>query len=61
MPGDVNADGKVDGKDIALAAMAFGSCPGYSRWNGATDENEDNKIDGKDIVLIALNFGKTYP
>jgi len=61
MPGDVDVDGKVDGRDVALAAQAFGSCPGDPRWNGVADENEDNRIDGKDIVLIALNFGKAYP
>jgi len=61
MPGDVNVDGKVDGRDIALVAKAFGSCPGNPRWNGLVDENEDNKIDGKDIVPIAINFGKAYP
>jgi len=25
---DVNGDGKVDGKDIAIVARAFGSVPG---------------------------------
>ena len=61
MPGDVNVDGKVDGRDIVHAALAFGSCPRDPRWNCVVDENEDNKIDGRDIVLIALNFGKAYP
>lgn len=55
--GDVNGDGKVDGKDIALAAMCFGSAPGYPRWNPDADVNADGKIDGKDIVKIAINFG----
>jgi thermitase len=55
--GDVNDDGKVDGKDIALAALCFGSVPGYPRWNPDADVNADGKIDGKDIVKIAINFG----
>lgn len=55
--GDINGDGKVDGKDIALAALCFGSAPGYSRWNPDADVNADWKIDGKDIVKIAINFG----
>jgi parallel beta-helix repeat protein len=60
MPGDVNIDGKVDIKDIAFAAKAFGSYPGHPAWNYTVDENEDNKIDIKDIALIVKNFGKTY-
>jgi hypothetical protein len=60
MPGDLNMDGKVDMKDISIAARAFGSHPSHSRWNPIADENEDNKIDIADIALICRNFGKTY-
>jgi len=59
--GDVNLDGKVDMKDVAFAAMAFGSYPGHPRWNSIADQNEDGKIDMRDIALVAKNFGKTYP
>jgi hypothetical protein len=61
LPGDINRDSKVDIKDVAIAAMAFGSYPGDPRWNPMADENEDGKIDVKDIATIAKNFGKTYP
>jgi Ca2+-binding EF-hand superfamily protein len=60
-PGDINRDGKVDMKDVAIAAKAFGSCAGDPRWNPVADQNEDGKIDLKDIALVAKNFGKTYP
>lgn len=60
MPGDINIDGKVDIKDLALTATAFGSYLGHARWNYVADENEDNKIDIKDLALIARNFGKIY-
>jgi hypothetical protein len=60
-PGDINGDGKVDMKDVAVAGVAFGSYPGHPRWNSMADENEDGKIDMRDIALIAKNFGKTYP
>jgi PKD repeat protein len=56
--GDINGDGKVDMKDIALAALAFGSDPSYSRWNPDADIDENSKIDLKDIALIAKNFGE---
>jgi PKD repeat protein len=55
--GDINGDGKVDGKDITLAALAFGTVPGDARWNLDFDINQDGKIDGRDLTLIALRFG----
>jgi len=60
-PGDINRDGEVDMKDVATAAMAFGSYAGHPRWNPVADENRDGKIDLRDIALVAKNFGKTYP
>ena len=57
--GDLNNDGEVDMKDIAIAAMAFGSYPGHPRWNLIVDINQDNHVDMRDIALIARNFGKT--
>ncbi len=56
--GDVNIDGKVDIKDIYMAATAFGSYPGHPRYNPNTDFTKDGKIDIQDIYLIARNFGK---
>jgi len=50
---------RVDMKDIAIAAMAFGSYPGHPRWNLIVDINQDNHVDMRDIALIARNFGKT--
>jgi len=61
MPGDLNIDGLVDMRDMALGALAFGSYPGRGRWNPIADENEDNIVDVRDMVLIAMRFGKTYP
>jgi thermitase len=67
--GDINGDGKVDGRDIILVAWAFASCgpeyeyassPPSPGWNLDCDINGDNKVDGRDLVLIARNFGKTY-
>ncbi|MEM2111450.1 MAG: dockerin type I domain-containing protein [Candidatus Bathyarchaeia archaeon] len=57
--GDVNGDGKVDGKDLAIASKAFGTKPGDPLWDPRADVNQDNKIDGKDIAIISKNFGQT--
>ncbi len=59
-PGDINRDGKVDIKDVAIAAKAFGSCPGHPRWNPISDINLDGRVDIFDIALIAKMFGNHY-
>ncbi|UCB60215.1 MAG: hypothetical protein JSW72_08940 [Candidatus Bathyarchaeota archaeon] len=54
---DLNLDGKVDIHDLAMAAHAFGSRLGHSRWLFIADMNQDGRIDIRDIALIAKNFG----
>jgi hypothetical protein len=67
--GDLNGDGKVDGKDLTLVAFSFASygpeymhpgSPAGPKWNPDADMNNDNKVDGKDLTLIARNFGKFF-
>jgi parallel beta-helix repeat protein len=53
LPADLNEDGKVDGKDIAIVAQAFASQLSHRRWNWRADLNHDNRIDGMDIVIVA--------
>jgi hypothetical protein len=63
-PWDFVPDGKVDGKDIAIVALCFGSAPGCPPpyiWNPNSDVNNDVKIDGKDIATVALHFGQADP
>jgi hypothetical protein len=55
---DLNYDGKVDIKDIATSAKAFGSYPGHEDWDHETDINYDDKVDIKDIATIAKDFGE---
>jgi len=57
--GDINRDGSVDGKDIAIAAKAFGTEPGDPLWNREADVNNDGAVDGKDISIIAKHFGES--
>jgi hypothetical protein len=67
---DVIGDGKVDGRDITMAARAFGSfgpnflypgSPPSPRWNPDLDFLRDDKIDGRDLTMIARHFGQSYP
>jgi len=63
-PWDFVPDGKVDGKDITIVALCFGSAPGCPppyTWNPNSDVNNDAKIDGKDIATVALHFGQADP
>lgn len=63
--GDINGDGKVDMRDIAIAAAAFGTHSGEPRWNPTADITgslylvPDGAVDMRDIALIAKNFGKS--
>jgi PKD repeat protein len=66
---DVNGDGRVDGRDIAAAARAFGSyspsylypgSPASPTWNPDLDFNLDNRIDGRDLSMVARHFGQSY-
>jgi hypothetical protein len=54
---DLNNDYKVDVKDVSIAAKAFGTMPGDSKWNPIADLNKDNKVDMKDISIVAKAFG----
>ena len=54
---DLNGDGKVDIKDVATVAVAFGSYPGHPRWDEIADVNKDDQVCMKDIVVVASNFG----
>jgi len=58
---DMNMDGKIDIKDLAIAARAFGSYSGHSRWLPIADINKDGKIDLVDIAIVSSNFGKILP
>jgi len=58
---DVNYDGKIDMKDIAVAAASFGATygpPVPSNWVYRADVNNDRKIDMKDIAYCASYFGQ---
>ena len=58
--GDVTCDGKVDVKDIALVAKAFGSSKNKPNWNVMADANGDDKVDIRDIGLVCANVGNVY-
>ncbi len=58
IPGDVNGDGRVDMRDIALVARAFGSNKTSSNWNLYADINGDGVVNMRDVALAARHFGQ---
>jgi len=57
IPGDVNADGKVNVRDIFAVAKAFGFEYPNPPYDPNLDINNDGKINVKDIFTTAKNFG----
>jgi len=58
---DFVPDGYVDGSDLIVVAMCFGSYPGVPppyRWNANCDITNDNSVDGSDLIIIARHFGE---
>lgn len=58
--GDVNADGVIDGTDLALIQVAYGSTPESPNWNPAADLNGDGVVNILDVVTCSSNQGLTY-
>jgi len=55
--GDVNYDGLVDIRDLALAAKSFGAYIGHPKYNPVVDVNKDGECDIRDLARIAKNYG----
>lgn len=57
---DINLDGVVDAKDLALMLEAFGSHFGQANWIGRCDlaEPRDFVIDEKDLAVLASQWGQ---
>lgn len=57
---DINGDGKVDMRDVGIAAKGYGARPDSPNWNPIADINRDGKVDMKDIGAIAKHYGDHY-
>jgi hypothetical protein len=56
-PYDIDGNGKVDMKDVAIVAKAFGSTPGSPSWDPRADLDGNGKVDMKDIGAVAKAYG----
>lgn len=57
LDGDIDRDGRVDGTDLVLFAVRFGSQRGDSRYRAFADFNGDDAVDGRDLAILSSNFG----
>jgi subtilisin family serine protease len=57
--GDVNHDGSVDGTDLTLLTLAYGSTPASANWNPECDFNQDNIVNAIDLMTLGKNYGGT--
>jgi lysophospholipase L1-like esterase len=55
--GDIDDSGRVDGADLVVLALAFGSQKGQERFDAAADLDHDDRVDGDDLAILAANFG----
>lgn len=58
---DINNDGIIDIKDIAIVSSNYNSKISDNNYQGSYDINEDRIIDLYDMTLISKTIGKTVP
>ena len=59
LPGDIDRDGRVDGDDLVILALAFGSNINEKRYVKAADLDSNGTIDGEDLAILAADFGNS--
>ncbi len=57
VPGDANADGRVDAVDLATIMQAFNSNNADANWNANADLDASGTIDAADLNLALANYG----
>lgn len=57
--GDLNRDGRVDGTDLVIFAIRFGTQRGNIDFRADADFTGDGHIDGMDLAILASNFGRS--
>jgi lysophospholipase L1-like esterase len=58
LKGDVDGNCRVDGFDLSLLGLSFGSRRSEPRYSSLADTNNDGSVDGDDLAKLASNFGR---
>lgn len=56
--GDIDSNGRVDGRDLALMAFSFGTSRGNTDFRASADLDNNGTVNGEDLAVLANNFGK---
>ena len=56
---DCNGDGRVDGEDLVLVGLCFGTSSGDPRYSNSCDLNNDGKVNNADLSILENNFGNS--
>gem|GEM_PF-1616015 len=57
---DIDRDGTVDYKDLAILGAAYGCCDGDPGYNPDADINQDGCVDYKDLAILGAHYGEEY-
>jgi len=57
---DLDGTRRVDGGDLSILALAFGTLEGEERYNAIADLNNDGAIDGNDLGILASVWGHRF-
>jgi lysophospholipase L1-like esterase len=56
--GDIDSSGRIDGWDLFLLALAFGTEEGLDGFSPLADLNLDGIVDGQDLAVLSSHFGQ---
>lgn len=56
--GDLDDNGRVDGRDLAQMAFSFGTSSGDTDFRTRADLDNNGQVNGEDLAILANNFGK---
>ncbi len=59
--GEINGDGRVDYRDLAMLGASYGTSKGDSDYNSEVDLNNDDRVDGDDLAILRDNYGMGTP
>ncbi|RKX45344.1 MAG: hypothetical protein DRP27_04375, partial [Thermotogae bacterium] len=57
---DIDRDGTVDYKDLAILGAAYGCCDGDPGYNPDADIDQDGCVDYKDLAILGAHYGEEY-
>ena len=58
--GDIDRDGRVDGRDLVFLGLAFGAGERSRRFDADADLDGNGQVDGEDLAILASNFGAGF-